>query len=269
LLLLENLQPEIEVVDVTDPSNNKATINITLKLPYQNERQSTFLMHVAYKSLEWDDNFVNNQLPTNLQHTQETLARIENKNNLLMECQYTKMPQKTGLDVSLTVDLHYNTLYEFVGTACLDQLSCEITPNVSITFRTPEHAPTCPLPTISLSKTSSRSLKVTFGLLDRFCLHGPLVTYDLLLFETDKYWTIPNPTNASAEELTSKADQKISITDPTVTEGEFYNLHEYWNYTLLTFAVNSVGPGVVSQPIAEITEEDSKFCLFYNIYFLK
>lgn len=256
----------MEVVDITDPSRDKATVNITLKLPYQNERQPTFLMYVAYKSLEWSDTFINNQLPTNLQHTPETLSRIDSKNNILMDCQYTEMPQKTGLDVSVSTDLHYNTLYEFMGAACFDQLSCEETSNVSITFRTPEHAPTCPPAAISLIKTSSRSLKVTFGSLDRFCLHGPLVSYDLLLFETDKYWATSQPTNQSAEELTSKADKKISITDPDVTEGEFFNLHEYWNYTLITFAVNSVGPGAISQPISEVTEEDSKFCLHFYLH---
>ena len=251
--------PELSVTDASDIHSLNATTLVNISMNYENENDGVFSYTLYYLPLLWTSELYVSQHALN--HSEDTLNLIQEKKKFLMNCSLTEQPQSTGHLFNHYIELCYNSTYVFAATACNDQEFCGR--GGIVYFKTPEHTPTCPPHNLTLKSTGSKSLKASFLMLDWFCLHGEIVNYKLLLFESNHFETLPNPSAMNATQLEALADFTAAV---LTNEYEFTGLEENWNYTLLAFAENGIGYGLVSERQQAVTDEDGKFMLCLYAY---
>lgn len=218
------------------------------------EHENTIITHyeVSYKSLDWEDKW--KVVNVSIGHTEEFRNSLHDEKQYNMTCPdlihsnssaNMTMPHSSHR-VNYTLPALYYANYTIVARACGEE-GCSAL-NISTRIRTAEHTPFCPPPNITLFNTSPTSLKVTFEEMSHACLSGQLQFYGLLLFETEEY--------AEFDLLTFEAlKERAMYNESMETEFEFSNLNEYWNYTVVVFAQNNGGRGVLSKPVNAFTAE--------------
>lgn len=231
--------------------NDLTSINISIgDVRLQEEHTVVRHYEIVYKSLDWVDNYTT--LILNISHTPEEEEYWKYLENVFLDCEEIRYPVASSKMMYRLRPVYYYTNYTMTGRACSDE-GCS-NEDLTIEFRTAEHSPFCPPSNVKLFNTSSTSLKLTFDALSRPCLSGELQFYGLVLLETEKYHDVVRE-NVSIENLISNA---TFYNESLSREVEYFGLHEYWNYTILAFAQNNGGMGVVSDPIYSMTDQDSK-----------
>ena len=236
-----------------------ATAMVNIDMDYEDENDAVYTYVRIFRPSDWSsDDYT---FEHHLTHDQDSLNLITEKRKLLIECSLAEKPQKLSKLVSEEIKLCYASTYVFIVKACSDQGVCTNDEDAAtIEFKTPEHTPTCPPGNVNIVSTGTNSLQVSFDALDHFCAHGEIVNYHLLLFESNKLERLTNFNEMNATTLLPEADFTQGADSGS---SEFTGLEEYWSYTVVLFAENQIGYGLVSQPQSAVTDEHGKyFCCF-------
>lgn len=221
-------------------------------MAYSNENSMVFNYTLYHKSMNWTETPKITQI--SIPKTDDELAYYKAAKIIMLNCSLIPaVTRPTAKLVSVQMDLHYYISYMFSVTACDNDTACS--DFLIQQFTTPKHVPTCVPPNINIQQVNSQSLRVTFDLLDMLCLHGELSYYGILLLEEKQYKKLVSA-NASFDEIISNATFGQTV---ETGEHDFTDLDEYWNHTVLVYAVNDVGRGAVSEPIHELTMEDGMY----------